>query len=112
MPAPLPTRQMELPFRLPLKDWFTLREAASLCGMSESYLEKKFDEGTQLNGHVHNAGTGQRVSKRIPRAWLVVFMVSTSRYDVDSLADAYVAAAKHFEPATLRRVIHGLGALN
>lgn len=99
---------MELPFRVPNKEWFSLREAAVLCGMSESFIEAKFDEGTVLSGHEHNAGAGARMTKRIPRAWLIAYLISTARYDVDALVDAYVAAGRQFSPEAQRRVIAGL----
>lgn len=95
---------MELPFRLPAKDWFSLREAAALCGMAESFIEKVFDEGRLMSGNEHNAATGQRMTKRIPRAWLATYLVRTARYDVDTMAEAFIDAARQFTPEIQRHI--------
>jgi hypothetical protein len=99
---------MELPFRLLDKEWFTLQEAAHLSGMGETFIEKKFDEGRQLSGHVHNAGAGQRMTKRIPRIWLVNYLVTTARYDEASLIAALLACVQDFTPPLRRRFIEEL----
>src|SRR5688572_23847359 len=86
---------LELPFRIPAKEWFSLREVAALSGMSESYVEKKFDEGKILSGHVHNGGSGARETKRIPRVWFIAFMLNTAGYDDVSLGHALLSCLKH-----------------
>lgn len=95
---------LALPFSIPSKESFTFRELADLSGMSESYVEKKFDEGTQLSGHVHNGGKGERMSKRVPRAWAICWLIATAQYDDESLADAFVAALRRLPVATLERI--------
>lgn len=86
---------LELPFRIPAKEWFTLREAAELMGLSESFVEKLYDGGSQLAGHNHNAGAGVRMSKRVPRVWLVAYLTRTATYDDASLADAWQIGRAH-----------------
>lgn len=112
MPAtlPAPIRQsaakatLELPFRIPAKEWFSLKEVATLSGMSESYVEKKFDEGKILSGHVHNGGTGARETKRIPRSWFIGWMIKTAEYNDASLGDAFVSCLKNLPEPTLLRI--------
>jgi hypothetical protein len=95
---------LELPFSVPAKEWFSLAEAATLSGMGQSYVEKKFDEGKELSGHVHNGGKGERMTKRIPRVWLIAWMIRTAHYDDASLGDALIACLRHLAPDVLRRV--------
>jgi len=95
---------LELPFRIPAKEMFTLREAAAIMGLSESFVEKLYDGGTQLGGHSHNAGTGARMTKRIPRVWLVAYMIRTASYDDTSLGDALDACLPKLPVATLTRI--------
>lgn len=112
MSAPLPVQirrsaeraTLELPFRIPAKEMFTLREAAAIMGLSESFVEKLYDAGVQLAGHSHNAGTGARMTKRIPRVWLVAYMIRTAHYDDASLADALLGCLPRLPAATLLRV--------
>ncbi len=112
MPATLPApvrlsaakATLELPFRIPAKEWFSLREVAALSGMSESYVEKKFDEGKSLSGHVHNGGKGARDTKRIPRVWFILWMIETAEYDDASLGDALTSCLKNVSAPILLRI--------
>lgn len=104
---------LELPVRIPAKDWFSLAEAAALCGMGESYMEKLFDaaeaEGRgQIFGHKHNAGTGARHTKRIPRLFLVAYLLRTATYDNDGLVDCLLGSLRHLSRAQMQRVHAGL----
>lgn len=94
---------LSLPFRMPPQEWFTLRQAGAVLGLSESMVEKLYDGGA-LTGHHHNAGQGQRLHKRIPRASLIAYAVATADYADESLADAYVAALTHLPAETLLRI--------
>jgi hypothetical protein len=100
---------LELPFGIPTKGMFSLREAAAVLGMSESFVEKLYDAGRELSGHEHNAGDGLRVTKRIPRVWLVAYMVRTARYDNETLVDALLAALRLCSREQQRRVHAALG---
>jgi hypothetical protein len=100
---------LELPFRIPAKEMFSLREAAAVLGASESFCEKLFDAGRELSGHEYNAGAGLRMTKRIPRAWLVAYMLRTAKYDNDALVDALVAALRSCSREQKRRVHAALG---
>lgn len=78
----------ELPFTVPDKEWFTLAEAAKIAGMGETHVEAKFDEGRDLSGHRHNGAAGQRWTKRIPRVWLLAWLLRTSDYELATLVEA------------------------
>ncbi len=112
MPATLPApvrhsaarATLELPFSIPAKEMFSLREAAGIMHLSESFVEKLFDQGAQLSGHCHNAGRGERMTKRIPRVWLVTYMIKTAHYDDSSLGDALLACLPKLPPLTLHRI--------
>jgi hypothetical protein len=115
MPLAAPVRAaaarstLELPFHIPAKDWFSLREAAVITGMSETFVEQLFDAGEKLSGHKHNAGDGRRWSKRIPRVWLVSYLVRTSEYDDPALIDALVGCLRNIGNEQKRRVHAALG---
>lgn len=96
--------QLHLPFAIPAKEWFSPGEAGRLLGLSSRMIEKLYDEGTQLAGHSHNAGTGQRMTKRIPRAWLVAYAVKTATYDDQSLTEALLTSIAHLPPPTLLKL--------
>lgn len=102
---------LELPFFIPAKEWFTLEECATLSGMSVRYVEKKFDEGTELSGHVHNGGKGERNTKRVPRVWFVAWMTKTAQhengtaiYDNESLGDAVIQCLRYLSRDVLLKI--------
>lgn len=113
MPAPSPVRQAaaarstyELPFAVPDKEWFTIAETARAAGMSERYTEDAFDEGKILSGHLHNAkgAEGARMTKRIPRVWLIAFLATTAAYELPTLADALERGLRNLSTELLLRL--------
>lgn len=92
-----------MPFRIPAKEWFGPREAGEVLGLSERTIEELYDRGA-ISGHRHNAGEGKRMTKRIPRAWLVAYALRTADYDDESLAEALLATLPHLPAATLLRL--------
>lgn len=95
---------LALPFAIPAKEWFSPIESARVLGLSERFIEKLYDEGRQLSGHSHNAGSGQRMTKRIPRIWLVTYAIRTARYSDESLGDALITCLPHLSAAALLRI--------
>lgn len=91
---------LELPFRVPAQEWFTLRQAGAVLGLAESTMEKLYDRGV-VTGHSHNAGRGEREHKRILRASLLAYALRTADYDDHSLDEAFVAALRPLSPARL-----------
>lgn len=105
---------LELPFRVPAREWFSLAQAAALCGMSETFMEKLFDTAAEkgegeIFGHRHNAGAGERMTKRIPRVFVVSYLVKTATYDNDALVDCLIGALRQCSPEQQRRVHTTLG---
>ncbi|MBI5768742.1 MAG: helix-turn-helix domain-containing protein [Verrucomicrobia bacterium] len=91
----------ELPFRFPIaQEWFTLRQAAAVLGLTESTIERLYDRG-ELTGHSHNAGRGERDHKRVLRASLLAYALRTADYDDASLDDAFLAALTPLSAARL-----------
>lgn len=93
---------LALPFRIPLREWFTLRQAGEALGLSESTVEKLYDAG-KLTGHSHNAGRGEREHKRILRLAVVAYAMRTADYDdghIEGLVDDFVGCMRHL-PAPL-----------
>lgn len=95
--------QLHLPFRIPAKEWFGPREAGAVLGLSERTIEELYERG-DLSGHRHNAGAGKRMTKRIPRAWVVAYAIQTADYDDESLAEALLATLPHLPATTLLRL--------
>lgn len=91
---------LELPFRVPPQDWFTLRQAGAVLGLAESTVEKLYDRG-ELTGHSHNAGRGEREHKRILRSSLLAYALRTADYDDASLDEAFVNALRPLSAARL-----------
>jgi hypothetical protein len=94
---------LQLPFRIPNKEWFTQREAGAVLGLSESMVEKLYDSGA-LTGHSHNAATGRRSAKRILRVALVAYAIRTSDYTDESLVDALLGCFPHLPSTSLLRI--------
>ncbi len=91
---------LELPFRIPAQEWFTLRQAGAVLGLAESTVEKLYDRGL-LTGHSHNAGKGERDHKRVLRASLLAYALRTADYDDASLDQAFLAALRPLSNARL-----------
>lgn len=100
----LADNSLHLPFAIPAKEWFSPREAAAVIGVSERFIEKLYDEGRQLAGHSHNGGTGARMTKRIPRTWILSYLLRTATYDDASLIDALCAAAPRLTPTACLQI--------
>jgi len=64
---------------LPAKNFFTIREVAAITGLSASVVLKACDEGRLLS-HAHNGGNGQRMTRRIPRQAIALFLLQTKTY--------------------------------
>ncbi len=92
---------LALPFRVPPKDVFTIREVAELSGMKETFVEEQFDAGRELAGFKFNGGAGKRHSKRIPRAWAVAFLVKHATWHDESLLEAYRGCLRHLPTSAL-----------
>lgn len=90
-------KTLHLPFAIPAKEWFTPAEAARLLGLSERTIENLYIQ-RQLSGHRHNAAGGKRPTFRIPRVWIVAYMVRTADYDDPALFEAFAACAPRFSP--------------
>jgi hypothetical protein len=113
MPQALPVRQaaaaatFALPFALPEgREWFSVHQVAELSGMSDRYVEEAFDAGRILSGHVHNSRglDGARMTKRIPRAWVIAFLAETARYELTDLADALERGLRNYSVELLLRL--------
>lgn len=105
---------LELPFRVPAKEWFTIREVAALTGLSDTTVEAIFDKAKEekrgeLFGHEHNGGAGARMTKRIPRVFVVAYLVRTATYDTDALVDCLLGACRGLSREQMHRLHSGLG---
>lgn len=94
---------LELPFRVPPQEWFTLQQAGKVLDLGESAVEKLYDKG-ELTGHSHNAATGQRFTKRVLRVTLIAYLIRTADYTEDSLCDALIGCLRHLPLSMLQRV--------
>lgn len=101
---------LTLPFSIPPKEWFTLRETGALLGLAESTVEKLYDK-KELTGHSHNAGAGERQHKRVLRVSLIAYLQRTADYTDESILDAFIAALGCLPPASLLRVAQQANAL-
>lgn len=101
---------LELPFRIPAQEWFTLRQAGQALGLSETTIEKLYDRG-ELTGHSHNAGAGERLHKRVLRSTLIAYALRTADYDDASLDQALVSSLTALSPERLLRIADQLRRL-
>ena len=85
------------------KQWFLLGEVAAVIGMSESFVEALYDQG-RICGHEFNAGTGQRMAKRIPRAFVVALLTKSARYESEAKLQAFLGCLCEFSPDQLRQL--------
>lgn len=101
---------LELPFRVPPQDWFTLQQAGKVLDLGESAVEKLYDQG-QLTGHSHNAASGQRFTKRVLRVSVVAYLIRTADYDAHSLADSLLGSFRYCSLAILEQLAAGIAKL-
>jgi len=84
--------------------WFKVREVARIAGLCESTIDTLFEEGRLISGHVHSCGSGQRVTKRIPRSFVISFLIRTARYDQATKLQAFLACLREFNADELRQI--------
>lgn len=82
-----PIASGQIALNLPAKDWFSKADTARAIGMSVSFVEKIYDEG-RISGHAHHGGAGLKSVRRIPRAWLVAYLLNSAEYKSEDLAEA------------------------
>jgi hypothetical protein len=103
---PQPDQSLHLPFKIPDKEWFGPDEAGAVLGLSGRFIEKLYDAGL-LSGHRHNgqgAEAGKRMTKKIPRAWLITYALRTADYDDPMLIEAFIACAGRLSPAARLKI--------
>lgn len=89
------------------RNFFTFKAAAALIDMSDSFLEKIWEDAKHplhLGGHVYNAGAGIRPTKRIARAFVVRLLVASANYDAEQKRDAVLSLAREFNAADCRMI--------
>jgi len=96
--------QLQFDWLLGDRQFWSLKSAAGLLGVSDSFLEKLWDQG-QISGHEYNGGAGERHTKRIPRAFLVVLLVGSARYTSEEKLLTYLGVLRQFADAELDQVI-------
>ena len=93
--------QLQFDWLLGERQFWSLKSAAGLLGVSDSFLEKLWDAG-QISGHEFNAGRNLRMTKRIPRAFLVALLVATARYSGEAKLQAVISTFREFGVTDLR----------
>lgn len=86
------------------RQFWTFKALAALIGMSDSFLEKLWDDARHplhVDGHAYNGGTGARISKRVARAFVVRLLVHSAQYDAGQKRDAVASCFREFSPADL-----------
>jgi hypothetical protein len=84
-------------WQVPFKPSFSLKEVAAMTGLSDSFIEKLFDEGSQIAGHEYNGGKGERMTKRIPRLFVITLLVKSAKYDAETRVDAIISCLREFK---------------
>jgi hypothetical protein len=81
------------------KPFFTLRDLAGRLAVSDSFLEKLWDDkqsALHISGHEYNGGKGERNTKRIARAFAVRLLVKSARYNAEEKMLAVLSCASDF----------------
>jgi hypothetical protein len=97
-----PEPQLEFDWLLGERNFWSLAAAGSLLGLSDSFLERLWDDPQHrqhLGGHSYNAGKGLRMTKRIPRAFLVRLLVTSANYDAAMKRQCVESLAREFNAA-------------
>ncbi len=92
---------LQFDWLVPHKPSFSFREVCGITGLSDSFIEKLFDAGRELSGHEYNGGRGERMTKRVPRAFVIALLIKSARYDADTKRDALVSCLREFDAADL-----------
>lgn len=81
------------------RQWWTFKAIESVTGLSDSFVEKLWDDAQHdlhIAGHEYNAGKGQRMTKRVPRAFVVTLLVKSARYTASEKLDSYLSCLREF----------------
>lgn len=92
---------LQFDWLVPHKPSFSFKEVCAITGLSDSFIEKLFDAGRELSGHEYNGGRGERMTKRVPRTFLVALLIKSARYDAETKRDALVSCLREFGAADL-----------
>lgn len=91
------------------RQFWSLKSAAGLLHVSDSFLEKLWDQG-QISGHEFNGGRGERNLKRIPRSFLVALLAASARYSSEEKVEGYLSCLRSFSAEELQKVREGVCA--
>lgn len=101
------------------KVFFTFRDLATRLNVSDSFLEKLWDDKSNpchISGHEYNGGAGERNTKRILREFALRLLVKSARYTreeklsamtscaIDFTADECLAIAAKFQAEARRKM--------
>jgi len=96
--------QLQFDWLLGERQFWSLKSAAGLLGLSDSFLEKLWDQG-QIAGHEFNAGRGERLTKRIPRAFVVALLVRSANYSSEAKLQTYMSCLREFGEIELQQLV-------
>lgn len=89
------------------KPFLTLKDLAGRTCLSDSFLEKLWDDKKSplhISGHEYNGGDGVRQTKRISRAFAVRLLVTSARYTGEEKRLAVISCAKDFSAEDCRAI--------
>jgi len=89
------------------RHWFTFKELEHLTGMSDSFIEKLWNDHeheTHVSGHKYNAASGSRNSKRVARAFVVRLLVKTAQHTSEEKLQAYLSCLREFPREQLLQI--------
>lgn len=88
---------------------FSFQRLSGLTGMSDSFLEKLWDDKSlplHISGHEYNAGKKKaRNTKRVARVFAMRLLVATARYTGEEKLNAFLSCLREFSAEELLRVI-------
>ncbi|KAF0093449.1 MAG: Uncharacterized protein E1N59_2850 [Puniceicoccaceae bacterium 5H] len=96
------------------KEWFGVKEAAAILDLSPGFVRDAFDMG-KLCGHAHNGsaakGREQRYERRIPREFLILYLIETANYDTGSAVQRHLEALRRRSLPELIQIQSGIRAI-
>ncbi|MDD2763464.1 MAG: hypothetical protein PHE83_05760 [Opitutaceae bacterium] len=95
--------QLQFDWLLGERQFWSLKAAAGLLHLSDSFIEKLWDQG-QVSGHEFNAGRGERLTKRITRAFLGALLVRSARYTAEAKLQTFCSCLREFDREELQQI--------
>lgn len=88
---------------VPVKSFFSIGEVSQVLGLSRQTVLNACEEGVLIS-HAFSGGTGARMTRRIPRAGIILFLLQNKTYRPADFMDGVLGLLAKMSAGDLRSV--------